>query len=95
MLDLQTETPISLSDAAKLLPAGRGGKGPYISTLLRWIVDGSKGPDGEVVRLEALRAGKRWITSKEALHRFMKRLTPQFGVEPALSLSQEPAEALA
>jgi hypothetical protein len=31
--------------------------------------------NGEIVRLEALRCGGRWITSVEAVARFMQRLT--------------------
>jgi hypothetical protein len=76
MLDLTTETPLSLAAATGLIPPGRGGERTHLSTLLRWILHGSKGPDGETVRLEAVRLGSRWVTSREAIQRFSERLTP-------------------
>jgi hypothetical protein len=76
VLDLATETPLPLTAAAKLVPPGRNGKRTHLSTLLRWILQGAKRPDGEVVRLEAVRLGARWFTSREALQRFAEGLTP-------------------
>ena len=76
MFDLTTELPIHLNEVAKLVPPSRGGKRTHLSTILRWILQGVKGPCGEVVRLEALRLGGKWVTSKEALQRFCERLTP-------------------
>jgi hypothetical protein len=36
------------------------------------------------VRLEAIRLGGRWLTSREALQRFIERLTPDLdAVKPA------------
>jgi hypothetical protein len=75
-IDLTAETTLTLTAAAKLVPPGHGGKKTHISTLLRWILDGVRSPSGEKVRLEGARLGSRWITSKEALQRFMDRLTP-------------------
>jgi hypothetical protein len=76
MIDLSTESTCSLRDAAKLVPSGRLGKPVSFQCLLRWALDGARGPDGQLVKLEALRLGGRWITSKEALQRFAERLTP-------------------
>jgi hypothetical protein len=75
MFDTTTETPIPLAEAAKLIPPARQGKRTHLSTLLRWILRGSRNPEGEVVRLEAVRIGGRWMTSREALQRFAERLT--------------------
>jgi hypothetical protein len=50
--------------------------------LLRWILTGAKSPSGELVKLEALRLGNRWITSCEALQRFAERLTPSTNILP-------------
>jgi hypothetical protein len=47
--------------------------------VLRWVLDGARGPSGERVRLEAARLGGRWLTSLEALRRFSERLTPSVG----------------
>jgi hypothetical protein len=75
MIDLATEQRIGLHDAAKLYPSFRNGRPTHISTVLRHITKGTRLPNGEVVRLEGARLGGRWITSVEAVQRFMERLT--------------------
>jgi hypothetical protein len=77
MIDLAAESPLSLAAAAQLVPAARRGKRTHLSTLLRWVLKGSRAPDGARVRLEAVRVGGRWVTSREALQRFADRLTPR------------------
>jgi hypothetical protein len=77
MIDLSSESIISLAQAAKLVPSGRRGRPTHFSTLLRWILAGVKGPTGETVRLEAVRLGGRWLTSREALQRFAEAQTPR------------------
>jgi hypothetical protein len=77
MIDLSTESTLSLAQAAHQLPPGRGGRPVHFSCVLRWITTGAPGPDGTRVRLEAVRVGGRWITSREALQRFCERLTPR------------------
>ncbi|NQT14479.1 MAG: DUF1580 domain-containing protein [Planctomycetes bacterium] len=52
MIDPIKETLLSLSDAAKSLPARRGGKRPHVSCLYRWTTTGCKG-----VVLESLQCG--------------------------------------
>ena len=71
MNSILSEKLISLVEAAKRLPPGRNGKPTHVSTILRWILHGIRG-----VKLEAVRCGGRWVTSEEALARFMQRLTP-------------------
>jgi hypothetical protein len=83
MLDLTNETPLPLAVAARLVPPARGGKRTHLSTILRWILEGTRGPSGETVRLEAVRLGSRWMTSREALQRFADRLTPRLDGDPA------------
>ena len=70
MIDPNSETPISLTEAAKPLPARRGGKRPHVSCLYRWTTTGCKG-----VILESIQVGGTRCTSKEALARFFKALT--------------------
>ncbi len=82
MIDLAAEMPIPLADACRLIPPGRGGKQTHLSTLLRWILKGVKGPDGAIVRLDAIRLGGRWVTSREAIQRFAEHLTPRVADEP-------------
>jgi hypothetical protein len=82
MLDITSESTLTLAQAAALLPRGRNGARPPLGCLLRWVLQGSKSPSGERVRLEAIRLGGRWVTSRETLQRFAERLTPQLGDEP-------------
>src|SRR5262245_12476114 len=79
MIDITLESTISLAAAAGLAPSGRSGKKTHVSTVLRWILVGSKAPGGRQVRLEALRLGGKWVTSREALQRFAEALTPAIG----------------
>ena len=82
MIDLTRESALSLAQAADLLPPGRGGARPTLGCVLRWVLKGAKSPSGELVRLEAIRLGGRWLTSREALQRFAERLTPSLDSEP-------------
>jgi hypothetical protein len=77
MFDTTVEKPIPLAEAAKLVPPGRQGKRTHLSTLLRWILAGSRNPAGERVCLQAVRIGGRWMTSRESLQRFAEALTPR------------------
>jgi Protein of unknown function (DUF1580) len=90
MIDLTTEPLISLNDASRIVPAARRGKKTHLSTLLRWILKGCRGPNGTMVRLEAIRVGNRWMTSRQALQRFAESLTPSIASEeksPAIRTS--------
>jgi hypothetical protein len=75
MIDLKTERGIGLQEAVKLYPPFREGTPTHISTPLRHITKGIELPSGEVVRLEGARLGGRWITTVEAVQRFVERLT--------------------
>lgn len=44
------------------------------STVLRWILRGLPDATGSRVRLEAVKRGKRWVTSRAALKRFFAAL---------------------
>ncbi len=68
MIDLQSETILSLSQAVKALPYVDG-KRPHISTIWRWARKGLRG-----IHLEYVRLGHRVCTSEEALNRFANRL---------------------
>jgi len=93
MIDVATEKVMSLAAATRIVPPGRNGKRTHISTLVRWIQRGARGPAGDRIRLEAVRLGGRWLTSQEALQRFMERLTP--ALEPGqMAQPRTPAERL-
>jgi hypothetical protein len=80
---LLDETLVTLYEAARRLPPARRGRPVSFSCVLRWITDGIPGPDGQRVKLEAVRLGGRWLTSQEALARWAERLTPRLDSEPA------------
>jgi hypothetical protein len=69
------EKLLSLKQVASKSPAGRKGRPMHISTVMRWISKGVKTACGPV-RLEAIRMGGRWLTSEEALERFVAAQTP-------------------
>jgi hypothetical protein len=72
------ESLISLAQAARLFPPNRQGKPVHVTTLQRWVLDGIRG-----VHLEAARAGGRWVTSREAVARFLAALTAGHLSQPA------------
>jgi hypothetical protein len=92
MIDIQTELLIPLASARKLVPPGRGGRQTHLSTLLRWILRGSKDPDGKLVRLDACRVGGRWMTSAAALQRFAEALTPRLDGADNASTPRTPGQ---
>jgi hypothetical protein len=67
------EHRISLHETTRLL--GTDGRPTHLSTALRAITRGVKSTTGARVRLEALRVGGRWVTSREAVERFIMKLT--------------------
>jgi hypothetical protein len=69
-IDSNSETLISLSDAARSMPARRRGKRPHVSCLYRWTVSGCTG-----VVLESLQCGGTRCTSRGAMARFFAALT--------------------
>src|SRR5262249_27429496 len=64
-----------LSAAARELPPLRAGRPVSPATLTRWIISGVALPGGGRLRLEAVRIGNTWLTSREALARFLERQT--------------------
>ena len=69
-----SERLLSLTDAAKRLPARRAGKKPNVATLYRWTTIGCRG-----VVLEYTQVGGTRCTSVEALERFFSALAAQTG----------------
>lgn len=72
---LLAETVISLAQAAAACPGRRTAARLAPSTIFRWLSRGVRAASGDRVRLEAVRLGGRWVTSSEALARFVRRLT--------------------
>jgi hypothetical protein len=69
-IDVLKENVIALRDAAVLLPARRRGKRPHVSCLYRWTTTGCRG-----VTLESVDVGGTRCTSREAIARFVDRLS--------------------
>ncbi len=69
MIDIQSETLLSLTDAAARLPRRRKGKKPHVATLYRWAKRGVKGH-----RLETIQIGGTLCTSSEAMQRLFNAL---------------------
>ena len=85
MIDLTTESPLSLTEAAKVLPS-LGGRRLHVSTLWRWARRGLRG-----VKLEYSRLGHRVVTSREALNRFAQRLAEADAAEDSSPIERQAA----
>jgi hypothetical protein len=72
---LDGETLISLSAVSATFPGSRGAVRVHPATVTRWILSGVRSPFGDRVRLEAVRVGHRWMTSREAVRRFVMETT--------------------
>jgi hypothetical protein len=70
MIDPSTETPLTLSQAAKTLPHLRRDRPVHSSTLWRWAKHGIRGH-----RLEVMMVGGTACTSAAALQRFFAKLS--------------------
>jgi hypothetical protein len=62
---------VSTSGVGRMLPGRSPGKTVDPSTVFRWISHGIRRSDGARVRLEAIKIGGRFITSKAAVQRFL------------------------
>ncbi len=67
---LMGEDKVTLVEAARLV-----GVGVHPTTVTRWCRKGVRLATGAVVRLEYLRAGAKFITTKQALARFLAAQT--------------------
>ncbi|QDV34107.1 DUF1580 domain-containing protein [Tautonia plasticadhaerens] len=70
MIDVTFETIIPLGQVSALIPSSRPGKRTHISTIWRWATKGVKG-----ARLETVTIGGSRYTSREAVQRFVERLS--------------------
>jgi hypothetical protein len=72
----------SLTQAARKLPTARNCAPVNTATKRRWVVKCIRLADGRRLRLEACRVSGRWLTSAEALARFIDEQTPDLNAEP-------------
>jgi hypothetical protein len=67
----------TLTRAARRVPRTRQDKPVTLSCLIRWVLEGVRGPDGRRVYLEAARLAGRWVTTPGAIRRFVEAQTPR------------------
>src|SRR5947208_15924617 len=89
LAEIQSGEGLSLSAAGRLFPGHRGGRSVDPSTVFRWVTKGTRTPGGQLVKLEAVRVGGRWLTSHGAVARFVAALTA--ASDPASGTSTPPA----
>jgi hypothetical protein len=75
MINLLDEDTIRLYEAAHI-------SGTHFTSVYRWVLRGLPNAEGQRIRLEAIRIGRAWITSRQALQRFAERLTPRLDDAP-------------
>jgi hypothetical protein len=71
MSSILSENKLRIGELEPIADAG-------FASIWRWITKGLPAPDGQRVRLEAIRVGGKWVTSREAFERFCEALTPRF-----------------
>jgi hypothetical protein len=89
---LMAEVLVPVNSLPAILPAAPSGKPLCRSAVWRWVSNGLPGPDEKRVRLEAVRLGRRWMTSRQALARFMAATSRRAGAERHAS-APKPARA--
>lgn len=82
LTEIQSGEGLSLAAAGRLFPGHRGGRAVDPSTIFRWVTKGTTVGE-RTVRLEAVRAGARWLTSRPAVGRFVAALTAAASPDPA------------
>ena len=86
MIDLKSETVIPARKVPDLMgPIGRNGSKIHISQVMRGILKGLNGH-----KLEAMRCGSHWVTSVEAVERWVTAQAESTG-SPNQSLRPSPA----
>jgi hypothetical protein len=77
---------VGLAAVARKLPNSRADGAGHVnpSTLFRWCTAGCKGANGQIIRLEHVRAGSRILTTWPTVERFLSSLTAPPDTAPAL-----------
>lgn len=73
---------LSMAQAAQKVPGFRPGTQTNPATIFRWGKDGIRLADGSRLHLEMIRLAGRWLTSEQALVRFIERQTPSVASSP-------------
>jgi hypothetical protein len=82
---LIAEGPITAAVAAEVFTTAlRAGRPVHPGTVCRWINPGHLLPSGHRVRLEGMRAGRKWLTSRAAITRFLLAQQPDQSADVAV-----------
>ena len=65
----------AVATARTAVGGAAGGVAIDPSTVFRWVTRGTRTTTGQIVKLEAVRVGGRWLTSRGAVARFVAALT--------------------
>ena len=76
MIQISDEELLRIDEVAQLCRA-------HFATVFRWILKGVPGPDGQRVRLDAIRVGGKWMTTRSAVQRFAEATTPRLNGDGA------------
>ncbi len=83
------ETVVPLVQVPEAFPPDRFGRRPSYGAVWRWATTGRAGPDGQPVKLQVARLGRAWISSREAISRFVERVGGKApNPEPAPTLNR-------
>ncbi|QEL19898.1 hypothetical protein [Limnoglobus roseus] len=87
--EIREAGPLTLHDVGAMLKDTTRPKGVSYPVCMRWVVSGAKVLGGGTVKLDAVRAGHRWLTSQAALERFLLARNGETPQPPAVrSVSQ-------
>lgn len=77
MIDIDCENLIDLHEAAKspALRNPKNGKPAHLASLYRYIQHGARAANRDKIRLECVKTPRGTLTSREAITRFIERLT--------------------
>ena len=81
-----------LTRAGRRIPSSRKGRPSTLSRLLRWVLNGTVGPDGQRVYLEAVRGPSGWLTTPGAICRYLTSMTPRTGEASSAQAPRSPDE---
>lgn len=76
MQEIDAADGLTLAQLARRCPRTRQNRPVSLGCVLRWVISGVRGPNGETIRLEAVRLAGRWISTPGALRRFILAQTP-------------------
>ncbi len=90
--DLLNETPLPIAAVAREIPGARGAATVNPATVYHWCTKGTRTPDGRRVKLEFYRMGSRVMTTREALARYVARLSASVGDADTSPPTRTPSE---